>query len=208
MVDRAQLFPVADRARRDVRRLRLRGYWIDIGTPEKYMQVHRDIMDGRYSARAPFAGDAGSGVGVARRARRGGRRAVEGPCFIDEGAVVKAGARIVPYRVDRPPDATSRSGAIVDGAIIWPNTLDQPGSDRPRLDPRPPLPHRPQRRRSNAGVVLGDKTGRHRLQPALTATSMTINPDIFKAYDVRGALPAARSTRRRRARSAAASSPI
>ncbi len=25
-----------------------RGYWIDIGTPEKYMQVHRDIMDGRY----------------------------------------------------------------------------------------------------------------------------------------------------------------
>src|SRR5919107_3873477 len=28
-----------------------RGYWIDIGTPEKYMQVHRDIMDGRYRAR-------------------------------------------------------------------------------------------------------------------------------------------------------------
>src|SRR5204862_6967554 len=24
------------------------GYWIDIGTPEKYMQVHHDIMDGRY----------------------------------------------------------------------------------------------------------------------------------------------------------------
>src|SRR5678815_898508 len=32
-----------------------RGYWIDIGTPEKYIQVHRDIMDGRYRA-APFAG--------------------------------------------------------------------------------------------------------------------------------------------------------
>src|SRR5437764_15094910 len=26
-----------------------RGYWIDIGTSEKYMQVHRDIMDGRYA---------------------------------------------------------------------------------------------------------------------------------------------------------------
>src|SRR4249919_1858255 len=25
-----------------------RGYWIDIGTPEKYMQVHRDVMDARY----------------------------------------------------------------------------------------------------------------------------------------------------------------
>src|SRR5215472_4302186 len=34
-----------------------RGYWIDIGTPEKYAQVHRDIMDGRYAA-APFNGGA------------------------------------------------------------------------------------------------------------------------------------------------------
>ena len=33
------------------------GYWIDIGTPEKYMQVHRDIMEGRYTA-PPFAGSA------------------------------------------------------------------------------------------------------------------------------------------------------
>src|SRR5258708_19595112 len=31
------------------------GYWIDIGTPGKYMQVHRDIMDGHYSA-PPFNG--------------------------------------------------------------------------------------------------------------------------------------------------------
>ena len=30
------------------------GYWIDIGTPEKYSQVHRDIMDGRFSA-VPFS---------------------------------------------------------------------------------------------------------------------------------------------------------
>src|ERR1700754_5002755 len=31
-----------------------RGYWIDIGTPEKYTQVHRDIMDGHYVGhRAP-----------------------------------------------------------------------------------------------------------------------------------------------------------
>jgi mannose-1-phosphate guanylyltransferase len=27
---------------------RYNGYWIDIGTPEKYTQVHRDIMDGRH----------------------------------------------------------------------------------------------------------------------------------------------------------------
>src|SRR6188472_1719567 len=29
------------------------GYWIDIGTPQKYMQVHRDVMQGRFRAE-PF----------------------------------------------------------------------------------------------------------------------------------------------------------
>jgi NDP-sugar pyrophosphorylase family protein len=32
-----------------------RGYWIDIGTPEKYRQAHRDIMSGQFVA-PPFAG--------------------------------------------------------------------------------------------------------------------------------------------------------
>src|SRR5690242_19707101 len=74
-----------------------RGYWIDIGTPEKYMQVHRDIMDGRYRA-APFAGEA-SAVWVSPDARVDEGVALEGPCFIDADAVVKAGARIGPYSV-------------------------------------------------------------------------------------------------------------
>ena len=60
-----------------------RGYWIDIGTPEKYMQVHRDIMDGR-STRAPFAAQPRHGVDLARGARRG-RRHVEGPVLHRRG---------------------------------------------------------------------------------------------------------------------------
>src|SRR4051794_10990422 len=74
-----------------------RGYWIDIGTPEKYMQVHRDIMDGHYRA-APFAGVPMT-VWVAPDARVEEGAILEGPCFIDGGVVVKAGARIGPYSV-------------------------------------------------------------------------------------------------------------
>src|SRR3989441_3213512 len=51
-----------------------RGYWIDIGTPEKYMQVHRDIMDGRYRT-APFAG-------------------ADSPVWISPGARVEDGATV------------------------------------------------------------------------------------------------------------------
>ena len=43
------------------------GYWIDIGTPGKYQQVHRDIMDGRYSA-PPFS-DSPQAAWVAPTAR-------------------------------------------------------------------------------------------------------------------------------------------
>ncbi len=52
-----------------------RGYWIDIGTPEKYMQVHRDIMDRHYTGHRAIAvrGRGGRGVDLARRA--GSRRA-------------------------------------------------------------------------------------------------------------------------------------
>jgi NDP-sugar pyrophosphorylase family protein len=72
------------------------GYWIDIGTPEKYMQVHRDIMSGAYPA-APFAG-AGDAV-ITHGAKIEDGAVVQGPCFVDEGTVVRAGARIEPFSV-------------------------------------------------------------------------------------------------------------
>jgi NDP-sugar pyrophosphorylase family protein len=74
-----------------------RGYWIDIGTPEKYAQVHRDIMDGRYVA-PPFVAGTGP-IWRAPDARVEDGAAIEGPAFLDEGVVVKAGARIGPYTV-------------------------------------------------------------------------------------------------------------
>jgi NDP-sugar pyrophosphorylase family protein len=96
-----------------------RGYWIDIGTPEKYMQVHRDIMDGRYHT-APFNGDAGH-VWVSPDARIEAGVTIEGPCYIDEGAVVKTGARVGPYAVIGRQCHIEEHAAI-DHAILWANT--------------------------------------------------------------------------------------
>src|SRR5918992_216776 len=63
------------------------GYWIDIGTPEKYMQVHRDIMDGRFDA-VPFRGLEHPRRWVAEGARVEEGATLDGPCFIDEGVLV------------------------------------------------------------------------------------------------------------------------
>jgi NDP-sugar pyrophosphorylase family protein len=95
------------------------GYWIDIGTPAKYLQVHRDIMDGRYAA-PPFAGTPAGTPWVAPDVKVEEGVDLHGPCFIDEGAVVKAGAKILPYSVIGRQTHVEE-GAVVDGAIVWPN---------------------------------------------------------------------------------------
>ena len=94
------------------------GYWIDIGTPAKYLQVHRDIMDGRYSA-PPFVGAANAPF-VADGARIEADVEMQGPCFVDEGAVVKAGARILPYSVIGRQTHVEEA-AVIEDSIIWPN---------------------------------------------------------------------------------------
>ena len=95
------------------------GYWIDIGTPAQYRQVHRDIMDGRYPA-APFAGAARDFAWVSSEARVEPGADIQGPCFVDEGAVIKAGARVLPYSVVGR-HCHLEEGATIDGAIVWAN---------------------------------------------------------------------------------------
>ncbi len=96
-----------------------RGYWIDIGTPEKYRQAHRDVMAGRFTA-PPFA-QAPNTSWISPDARIEEGATVEAPCFIDAGAVVKAGARIGPNSVIGRHCHVGEN-ALVNGAILWPNT--------------------------------------------------------------------------------------
>ena len=102
------------------------GYWIDIGTPEKYMQVHRDIMDGRFTT-APFASPPTSRIVSSSAATIAADAMVTGPCFIDAGAVVGAGARIGPYAVIGR-GARIAEGAAVAETIVWPGCRIGPGA--------------------------------------------------------------------------------
>ena len=72
------------------------GYWIDIGTPEKYTQVHRDIMDGRFdAARLP----------ASRPAHVVSRADVR----VEEGATSKARASSTRACSSRPAPASART---------------------------------------------------------------------------------------------------
>jgi NDP-sugar pyrophosphorylase family protein len=134
-----------------------RGYWIDIGTPEKYMQVHRDIMDGRFRA-APFAGNgrARPASWVSPEARVEEGATLDGPCFVDAGAVVKAGARIGPYSVIGR-QCWIEEHAVVERAIVWANSrVSQEAVVRGSILGR--HCHVGRSASIEDGVVLGDKS--------------------------------------------------
>jgi len=95
------------------------GYWIDIGTPAKYLQVHRDIMEGRYSA-PPFAGLAHGAPWIAPDAKIDAGVDIQGPCFIDEGVVIKSGAKVLPYSV-LGRQTHVEEHAVIEESIVWPN---------------------------------------------------------------------------------------
>jgi NDP-sugar pyrophosphorylase family protein len=95
------------------------GYWIDIGAPDKYTQVHRDIMDGRFAA-APFLNMDAPRISVSPTARISSEATIDGPCFIDAGVVVEKGARVGRYSVIGRESIVDE-GATVEGTILWPN---------------------------------------------------------------------------------------
>ena len=97
-----------------------RGYWIDIGTAEKYAQVHRDMFDGRFAGGLFATADRHQPiVGADARIEEGAR--LEAPCFVDGGAQVKAAAVIGPYSVVGR-GAIIEEEAHVGASIIWPNS--------------------------------------------------------------------------------------
>ena len=95
------------------------GYWIDIGTPEKYRQVHRDIMDGRFRAE-PFSERPGGIVDLG--AKIDSDVHIQGPCFLDEGVVLKAGAHVGPYSVLGRQSQVDEQATVRD-TIAWANTM-------------------------------------------------------------------------------------
>jgi NDP-sugar pyrophosphorylase family protein len=131
------------------------GYWIDIGTPTKYTQVHRDIMDGRYAAE-PFRDIAAPRTWIAADVKVEPGATIDGPCFIDEGTLVKAGAKVGPYSVIGRQTQIEED-AVVSGAVIWPNCrISREACIRDAIVGR--HCHIGRNVSVNSGAVLGDKT--------------------------------------------------
>jgi mannose-1-phosphate guanylyltransferase len=104
----------------------LPGYWLDVGTPESYLQAHRDVLE------RSFPTEVGEQLGsdftfVHPQAEvRDGARLVP-PVYVGPGAVVEAGARVGSLAVLGEGSALGE-GAVVENAVVGARTTVGGGS--------------------------------------------------------------------------------
>jgi NDP-sugar pyrophosphorylase family protein len=93
-----------------------RGYWIDIGTPEKYLQVHRDILRARF--RVSLDGAARDGGVVHPSAVVAADARLLGPFYVGPRCRVGTGAELGPDAV-LVADVSLGEAAVVQDSVLW-----------------------------------------------------------------------------------------
>jgi mannose-1-phosphate guanylyltransferase len=92
-------------------------YWLDIGTPEKYLEAHADALAGKLSIPpASGAREVEPGVWMQRDATIEPGAQVEGPVLIGEGARIEAGARVRASVLGA--GAVVEAGVVLDRAVL------------------------------------------------------------------------------------------
>jgi NDP-sugar pyrophosphorylase family protein len=92
------------------------GYWIDIGTPQKYLQVHRDILARRFPVE--LDGEPRGGGWIHAGAIVAKQTVLEPPFYVGPGCQVEPGAHLGPDAV-LVSDVTVAPGARVCDSVIW-----------------------------------------------------------------------------------------
>ncbi|MEX2105743.1 MAG: NDP-sugar synthase [Solirubrobacterales bacterium] len=103
--------------------LRLDGYWMDIGTPERYLQASWDILEGRVETRVrPTAPGllVGAGAEIAGDATVGPRAVISPGCTVGSGAEVRESVLLDGCAVG--------DGARVSGCVLAPGVTVEAGA--------------------------------------------------------------------------------
>jgi mannose-1-phosphate guanylyltransferase len=91
-------------------------YWLDLGTPEKYMQLHRDIFEGRCGiCGADFCIEPVAGRELAKVHPSA---VLRGPVFLGEGTRIEAGAIVGPNAVVGAHSIVGKKSAV-ENSILW-----------------------------------------------------------------------------------------
>jgi mannose-1-phosphate guanylyltransferase len=106
------VFPGLLRDQRPVYAYVSEGYWIDIGTPQKYMQVHQDILHRRFRPPMSLAAATPSMAATA---------CVDQNSQFAPGVVIGEGARVQSSSLGE--GCSIGNNAIVESCILWPGVI-------------------------------------------------------------------------------------
>jgi mannose-1-phosphate guanylyltransferase len=112
-----QLFPTLLAQRESIYAFPSSDYWIDIGTPDKYFQLHSDLMNGKsrgYSLLQSEKIQIGNGCRIDPAAE------LKGPVLVGNRCNIRSGARLIGPAVIGP-GCTIQEDAIIQDSIVWYN---------------------------------------------------------------------------------------
>ena len=93
-------------------------YWIDIGKPETYFQLHRDLLAGNVKG---YTETKGRAIKTGPGCRIHSESEINGPALIGENCIIEKGARILGPVVLGPGNVVEEDCSI-DSSITWSNT--------------------------------------------------------------------------------------
>lgn len=113
------LFPTLLERRERVISFILDKYWIDIGTPKKYLEVHQDILAGKFSSsRVPAS--------ALDRSALPRDVTIDSKSILDADVTIRSGARIENSVIGR--NCKIEEGAQIIDSVIWAGTTLDAGS--------------------------------------------------------------------------------
>ncbi|MBC7333096.1 MAG: NDP-sugar synthase [Actinobacteria bacterium] len=115
-----ELFPEALRRGYRVYGFVSNSYWLDVGTPEKYLAAHYDVLDKKIDFKIPYE-EVFQNIYIGRGAQYSKDNFVSGPIVIGEGTVIESKAKIFPLTVIGSNCRIS-SGTHISGGLIFDNT--------------------------------------------------------------------------------------
>ncbi|MCR4394096.1 MAG: NDP-sugar synthase [Dehalococcoidales bacterium] len=95
------------------------GYWIDIGTPDKYCQLHKDLLEGKLQHYSQDNGYPETGYQIHPEARIEGKVVIGDNCVIKRGAVIKGPTVIGPHSL-------VEEETVIQESVIWHNVTAGP----------------------------------------------------------------------------------
>ncbi len=94
------------------------GYWMDMGTPEKYLQLHRDLLEGKSTWYLPELPDE---VRIGERCDIHPDARIKGPAVIGDGCTIGRGVNITGPAVIGN-GCTLGKDSIVENSVLWSGT--------------------------------------------------------------------------------------